>query len=379
MKEPLHKFLDLCLKDEYKRKCIIQKPEIKKHYGGWGEIKVLTKTIEENFDKIIFGFKGSIIVLIDGSIISNKSVKLNNGIVVQNPGIVYPYEQVLRFTVKEKGIISKGEIVDGNSCAIGQPIGHPQIFKDFQKFIKDNPHEKIIRKREKNKEKKTKLLKEINEIFSISKKLFDLSEEQNKLKNENELKNKSIFNEKILNNFPNQTYGSVVFHNELNKNSILFDNSHLNKITRFLGFIENHEDKYLRLYNRCVTFYIDLPHDKCFNELIIKLETINHYYEIMKSLIHNVNKDKVLYNKLYNLIEDEGIFMTKTEKDTLNYMKNISSGIISLNNNIVDGFKHLTKEVSTMSSELSDLDYSLSMISGSLDDIYMNLPDNTRR
>ena len=116
-----------------------------------------------------------------------------------------------------------------------------------------------------------------------------------------------------------------------------------------------------------------------FNELINKLETINHYYEIMKSLIHNVNKDKVLYNKLYNLIEDEGVFMTKTEKESLNYMKKVSSGVIELNKNIVDGFEILESQLSDVSSGLYDLDSSLGMISSSLDNIYMNLPDNRGR
>tara|TARA_B100001059_G_C17787669_1_gene558135 strand:+ start:382 stop:1398 length:1017 start_codon:yes stop_codon:yes gene_type:complete len=237
----------------------------------------------------------------------------------------------------------------------------------------------------------------INSGFFSSELLVEFREEQTKLKSENELKYRIILNEKLLNNLPNQTYGSVIFYNELNKNSTFFENSHLNKITRFLNFIETHEDKYLGIYDRCVGLYIDDPNNNCFNELINKLETINHYYEIMKSLIHNVNKDKVLYNKLYNLIEDEGIFMTKTEKESLNYMKKVSTGIISLNNNIVDGFSKLETEIislnknitdgfskleteiSMVSSVLYDLDSSLWMISSSLDDIYMNLPDNRRR
>ena len=234
--------------------------------------------------------------------------------------------------------------------------------------------------------KKSKYLKEINEIISISNKLVGMNDTTEKLGRDNQLMNKSIQKEKLLNNLPNQTYGSVIFYNELNKNSTLFDNYHLNKITRFLNFIETHEDKYLGLYDRCVGLYIDDPNNNCFNELINKLETINHYYEIMKSLINNVNKDKVLYNKLYNLIEDEGIFMTKTEKESLNYMKKVSTGIISLNNNIVDGFIHLSKGLNELtmintdiSNSLYDIDSSLGMINSSLDDIYFNLPDNRGR
>ena len=118
---------------------------------------------------------------------------------------------------------------------------------------------------EKNNESERK--KRTKEIFNeIIPKLYDIDEydkEINRIKNQLKLKSqlkKDLKRRiqlvklliKLLNNLPNQTYGSVIFYNELNKNSTLFDNSHLNKITRFLNFIETHEDKYLRLYDQCV-------------------------------------------------------------------------------------------------------------------------------
>jgi hypothetical protein len=278
------------------------------------------------------------------------------------------------------GYYTENEIRIGNILGLSDVEGKTlNVFLRYLYGKRDKEIVKETEKREKFAVQKLKSLDEIEKIISITNKLIKLREEQTKLKSKNELKYRIILNEKLLNNLPNQTYGSVIFYNELNKNSTLFDNSHLNKITRFLNFIETHEDKYLRLYDRCVKLYIGDPNNNCFKELINKLETINHYYEIMKSLINNVNKDKVLYNKLYNLIEDKGVFMTKTEKESLNYMKKVSSGVIELNKNIVNGFNILESQLSDVSSGLYDLDSSLGMVSSSLDDIYMSLPDNRGR
>jgi hypothetical protein len=57
----------------------------------------------------------------------------------------------------------------------------------------------------------------------------------------------------------------------------------------------------------------------------------------------------------------------------------VSSGVIELNKNIVNGFNILESQLSDVSSGLYDLDSSLGMVSSSLDDIYMSLPDNRGR
>ena len=384
------KRIELFLKEKSFPGLILTKDEVIKSWEftlGKRQKKV-KEQVQRIENEIIFGFKHSFVVF-------------ESGILSTRHGEIFNFDSLRNFKIdKPKGFLSiegyftkENKHVD-NQINLHDPDG--KILKIFLFYLYGKRDKQIeesrLRREEKNKlrEKyeiqRSKELKEIGEIISITEKLVDLSKKQDKLKSDNELKYKSILNEKLLNNLPNQTYGSVIFYNELNKNSTLFDNSHLNKITRFLNFIETHEDKYLGIYDRCVGLYIDDPNNNCFNELINKLETINHYYEIMKSLIHNVNKDKVLYNKLYNLIEDEGIFMTKTEKESLNYMKKVSTGIISLNNNIVDGFIHLSKGVNELtminteiSTSLYDIDSSLGMINSSLDDIYFNLPDNRGR
>ena len=61
------------------KKLIIPKSEIKGHYSGWSVSSSLTNSIEKNFENINFGFNNSIIVLDNGSIISN-STKSNGEI-----------------------------------------------------------------------------------------------------------------------------------------------------------------------------------------------------------------------------------------------------------------------------------------------------------
>ena len=118
---------------------IIPKSEIKNHFGGWTVPKELKEVIDQKYDQIVFGFSNSIIVLKDGSIISNyNSTKLKTG-------KIFSYEDVLKFTLKEKGFISKGTILF-NEIKIGNPIGSSpegsQMFKEFQNFL--NPIENNI-------------------------------------------------------------------------------------------------------------------------------------------------------------------------------------------------------------------------------------------
>ncbi|MDB4062117.1 hypothetical protein N9515_09310 [Vicingaceae bacterium] len=122
-------------KNTFGKNLIVLKTEIKNQYSGWSSPKELKDRIDEKYDEIVFGFKNSIIVLKDGSIISNYT----NG----STGKIFSYEQVLKFTLQEKGFVGKGNILfDG--LKIGNVIGNDskfgyQIFKDFQNFLKENP------------------------------------------------------------------------------------------------------------------------------------------------------------------------------------------------------------------------------------------------
>ena len=137
LKSNFQEFIDKHKNDKntFGKNLIVLKTEIKNQYSGWLSPKELNDRIDEKYDEIVFGFKNSIIVLKDGSIISNYT----NGSI----GKIFSYEQVLKFTLKEKGLFGKGNILfDG--LKIGNVIGNDskfgyQIFKDFQNFLKENP------------------------------------------------------------------------------------------------------------------------------------------------------------------------------------------------------------------------------------------------
>jgi len=137
LKSNFQEFIDKHKNDKntFGKNLIVLKTEIKNQYSGWLSPKELNDRIDEKYDEIVFGFKNSIIVLKDGSIISNYT----NGSI----GKIFSYEQVLKFTLQEKGFVGKGNILfDG--LKIGNVIGNDskfgyQIFKDFQNFLKENP------------------------------------------------------------------------------------------------------------------------------------------------------------------------------------------------------------------------------------------------
>ena len=125
------------------KKLIITKSEIKGHYSGWLVSSSLKETIDKNFENINFGFNNSIIVLNDGSVISNSP---------NSNGVIFTYEEVLNFSLKEKGFLSKGEIIDSDSNVVGTVIGNDttngyDIFKKFQEYIKKTPKGPITKEK----------------------------------------------------------------------------------------------------------------------------------------------------------------------------------------------------------------------------------------
>jgi len=69
----------------------------------------------------------------------------------------------------------------------------------------------------------------------------------------------SISIEKSLMLLPNNALGSKEFASRLNQKSSLYDNVQLNKIIRFLTFIENSEEQYNSFYHSIQKKYLKDP------------------------------------------------------------------------------------------------------------------------
>ena len=368
------------LKTGLGKNLIINKKDIKSHYSGWLN-QDLQPSIEKNFNKIVFGFCNSILVLENGDIISNS---------VKNKGVVYSYTDVLKFDIKRKGFLSKGDILDNNKKTVGTCFGNDfsvgiSLFDEFIKFLKENPpKEKVVTKTKpttKNKEVTEKKKIEVKKKTrrELQKELVKLISNQNKelpdiLKIKNSIKQKqsSILKESFLNRTPITLNFTKVISSKMKSIQNDFNDTQLNKLTRFLSFLEENEVKYNSLYKEGVNQYIDNPESDVFQQISGSYLSILNYYQIFSLMLNNINVDKVIFNKLYNIIEDEGIFMTRTEVETMDYFKKISKGVSELNQNLISEFDKLNKGINNLNMGLEYLDGSLQMIDSSLSLIERN-------
>ena len=208
-------------------------------------------------------------------------------------------------------------------------------------------------------EKKLKDMGSCKPSYSFKKSIQPLKEKREKLKKQKEqtlieisnLK-KSIFLENILNQLPNQCYGSVDLYNNLNFKSKLFDSVQFNKLIRLLTHIENNEKIYSNLYDESISKYLENPNNRCFNLLLSLLNQITTHYSVLNVIIDNVDKDIVLFNKYFNLIEDEVIFLTKLEKKSLQTLKLIVNELDSMNSSITKGISNLNRELNVINETL---------------------------
>lgn len=371
---------------------IIPKSEIKTHFlEGWVVYSLLKEPIEKNYDKIVFGFRNSIIVLDDGSIISNGSNKFT--------GSIFNYKEVIDFTLKEKGFLSKGEILDKESNKVGNTIGLDRskgfdMFKKFQSFLIENPPSKdSVHKLEKEKNKPPKKNSIEQKSKSFKKVVFEVEEVKDEIKLINKEKQsvenylKDIVKERkeknseliklnnsykvslLLNSIPYQCSGSVIFYNQLNEKKEFFDQFQFNKIIRFLDYIEEEENKYYNYYLECSKKYLKIPDDKIFVETYKQLEYVYSIYKLMELLVSNVDKDQVLFNKTYNLIEDKNIFLTKSEKKSFENLNLLVKEIKKVNINLVEGFRELSSDIL---SELGNIEGSVSNMSDTISNLDTN-------
>lgn len=89
----------------------------------------------------------------------------------------------------------------------------------------------------------------------------------------------------------------------------------------------------------------------------------------MELLVSNVDKDQVLFNKTYNLIEDKNIFLTKSEKKSFENLNLLVKEIKKVNKNLVEGFSELSSDIL---SELGNIEGSVSYMSDTLHSLDSN-------
>lgn len=169
----------------------------------------------------------------------------------------------------------------------------------------------------------------------IKTKLEKLHTDLNKIAKQKSIIEKSIKHEKALRKFPSQAIGSVTLYNKLNENYSFFDDSQFNKIIRFVQHIEEKEKRYRALYVNCTSDYVYNPEGIPINDLKKEQHELKISYQLLTVLAHEINGDVVSFNKVYNKLEDAGMFMTVPEKQNQEYLKQISSKL----DNVMHGLK----------------------------------------
>ena len=316
-----------------------------------------------NTGEFLFGFENSLLFY-------------ERGFFSRNRKKIYPYTELKNCGFKEKGTLVKQKRLvlylrhnDFNLDIFPyDSVLDENVLSDL-KYIFGLSSEQI----QSEKERETKLFIEIGDVIKLNKEIIYCNEKI-------QLKYLSCIIEHLLNNIPITLEYTLEISSKLKLIQNEFNDSQINKLTRFLTFLEGYEKNYNDLYSRGVQEYQINPKNEIFRQLPDYYCSILNYYQIFIMMLNNVSSDKIIFNKFYNIIEDEGIFMTRNEKESMEYLKTISNNIGELNNTLISGFNKLNNTLENISHDLNDInsgiilmDSSLSIIHNSIHDIYLNM------
>lgn len=215
-----------------------------------------------------------------------------------------------------------------------------------------------------------KIENELTNFNRVSKEIDKICSNINKVENQINFNQATINLEKELRKYSSQAIGSVLFYNQLNEKRYLFVDSQFNKTIRFLEHIENKEKKYRDLYVNCTKNYLT-THGIPIDELKNEKKEIDDCYNLISILVSEVNEDTVKFNKVYNKLEDAGLFMTLPEKINQQYLSEISSKLDS----VILGLKVLFNSIEEANRSLRDIEGYTSEIAANTYDISEQLWD----
>ena len=182
------------------------------------------------------------------------------------------------------------------------------------------------------------------------------SRETNKLRVQKELE---------LRKMPSQATGTTPLYNMLNENYSYYDKDQFNNILRFLTHIEEKEKHYRQLYLKTTSNYMADPKNIPVSKLRHSKKELDYSYKLLMILANEINRDVVSYGKVYNKIEDAGLFMTVPEKRTQEYLNDISKKM----GTIINSLSAVFLEIKESNALLSDISAEVSDASSTLWDI----------
>ena len=286
---------------------IIPKTEIKNTVKDYK--KRYKKIIDEKYEEIVFRFANSIFILEDGSVIG-----------VSNAwGEIFSYDNLLNFTIKEKGFAAKGAILF-NGIKVSPAIGFEaeaggKLFKDFQNFLIEKEREQ-----EREQERLEQLQVSQNNVLS------ELDKDGN---GEVDIVEGDDFN---------------LLLKKHQKSIVEIDRNYVQQFVKVSSYLKTKKGNIQSLFNNI--------------KGTSNQEVLNKYVEILKDEIHTYNL--ILFNSLnmiVSLVEDDMITFYEIHEmfDTLNmfdsqHEKNVSQRLT----NIGDGLQSLMYEIRDMGNQLSN-------------------------
>tara|TARA_Y200000002_G_scaffold368077_1_gene360744 strand:- start:110 stop:787 length:678 start_codon:yes stop_codon:yes gene_type:complete len=156
-----------------------------------------------------------------------------------------------------------------------------------------------------------------------------------------------------LRKMPSQAIGTAPLYNKLNENYSHYDKDQFNNILRFFTHIEEKEKHYRQLYLKTTSSYMADPKSTPLSKLNHTKKELDYSYKLLMVLANEINGDVVSYGKVYNKIEDAGLFMSTPEKRTQDYLNDISKKMGTIIKGLNAVF-HQLEETNTFLSSISE-------------------------
>jgi len=188
----------------------------------------------------------------------------------------------------------------------------------------------------------------------------------------------SISIESTLQKYPPNAQGSVFFYNLIMGKTEAYENNHLENITRFFTYTEHLEREYETFYKTATVEYFRDPYHPSIKSLYRTHQQLVETYKLMFILISEVDRDKIHYLKVYNQLEDNGIFLSQPEKTALKYMSQISSKLTQVISGLDNVFKSITESNKLLKislNSLNTLNDNIDSISSDMYSIGYNIED----
>jgi hypothetical protein len=306
--------------DEYKnvkgfdgKNLIVPKTEIKNTVKDYK--KKYKKIVDEKYEEIVFRFANSIFILEDGSVIGTGNAW----------GEIFSYDNLLNFTMKEKGLLGKGTILF-NGIRVGAAIGFDmdygrKLFKDFQNFLIEKERERLCEQ-----ERLEQLQVSQNNVLS------ELDKDGN---GEVDLVEGNDFN---------------LLLKKHQKSIVEVDRNYVQQFVKISSYLKIKKGNIQTIFSSIK----DTPNQEVLNEYVEILKDDIHTYNLilfnsLNMIVSLVEEDMITFYEIHEMFDTLNMFDSKHEKDLSQKLTNVGDGLKSLMYEIRDMGNQISNSIEELS------------------------------